>query len=66
MEQPSSWDRLPHSLWKRGGGGGLSWARGKVHCLSLEGGGGGSLEEAKFIFKTIFLFPAYLKVSLKF
>lgn len=36
MEQLSSWDSLPHSLGKRGGGGepwggdqGLSWARGK-------------------------------------
>lgn len=45
MEQLSSWDRLPHSPWKRGGGcgafpcepdQGLSWARGKcIVCLSL-------------------------------
>lgn len=42
MEQLSSWDRLPHSPWKRGGGEepcegdqGLSWARGKVRSLSL-------------------------------
>lgn len=80
MEQLSSWERLPHSPWKRGGGSaggavgwgsprreikGLSWARGRTPSF-WEGGGSSPFEGAKNIFKIFFLSPAPLKIGVKF